>query len=236
MKTVRIRAPYSRAIVIVSLLFTVSIEAQQVSPERQLVIDAANAMGGVDRLLAVETLTLRGYGHEAYQDGGSRITTAPEAPEKMTNLTAYERVIDLVNDRTRVRARGFRAFVFAAESMMRGQPREQSLDGNVAYDGARRQSDEVAMHRRMEMLANPLVALRAALEPESTLRARRYEGPNSLVDVDVGCAKGGTYGVHAAREQPGNALRRGDASIEQEARIDLAQEAWIERIHEQRPE
>jgi glyoxylase-like metal-dependent hydrolase (beta-lactamase superfamily II) len=178
----------------------VSIEAQQVSPERQLVIDAANAMGGVDRLLAVETLTLRGYGHEAYQDGGSRITTEPEAPEKMTNLTAYERIIDLANDRTRVRARGFRAFVFAAESMMRGQPREQSLDGSVAFDGARRQSDEVAMHRRMEMLANPLVALRAALEPDSTLRARRYEGPNSLVDVET--ADGANFTL-AVRDETG---------------------------------
>jgi glyoxylase-like metal-dependent hydrolase (beta-lactamase superfamily II) len=158
-------------------------QAQGLSAERQLVVEAADAMGGVEQLQAVSTLTLRGYGQEAYQEGGSKITTEATAPEKFTNLTAYERVIDLVNDRTRVRARAYRQFVFAAEAMMRGQPREQSLDGHIAYDGARRQSEEVAMRRRMELLANPLVALRAALDPRSTLSGRRYEGPSSLVDV-----------------------------------------------------
>jgi glyoxylase-like metal-dependent hydrolase (beta-lactamase superfamily II) len=160
-----------------------SARAQDVSPERQLVMDAADAMGGIERLQAVRTLRLRGYGHEAYQDGGSKITTEPTAPEKMTNLTAYERVIDLANDRTRVRARAYRQFVFAAEAMMRGLAIDQALDGDIAYDGARRQSDATAMRRRMELLANPLVALRAALDSRSTLSARRYEGANSLVDV-----------------------------------------------------
>jgi glyoxylase-like metal-dependent hydrolase (beta-lactamase superfamily II) len=171
---------------ILAFLLSAATQAQQVSVERELIIDAANAMGGVDRLLAIETLTLRGYGHEAYQDGGSRITTEQEAPEKVTNLTAYERIIDLPNNRTRVRARAFRAFVFAAESMMRGQAREQSLDGDIAFDGGRRQSELVAMHWRMELLANPLVALRAALDENSTLSNRRYEGSNSVVDVATG--------------------------------------------------
>lgn len=181
----RVRVLHRCVLAFVSLLCSMHLNAQQPSAERQLVIDAANAMGGLDRLLEVETLRLRGYGHEAYQDGGSKITTEPQAPEKMTNLSAYERVIDLASDRTRVRARGFRAFVFASESMMRGVPREQSLDGDVAFDGARRQSDEVAVHRRMEMLANPIVAIRAALDRGSTLSSRRYEGPNSLVDVET---------------------------------------------------
>jgi glyoxylase-like metal-dependent hydrolase (beta-lactamase superfamily II) len=183
MKTAVCGARTKGALVALSLMLVASSQAQEVSSERQLVIEAANAMGGEQQLLAVETLSLRGYGHESYQDGGSKITTEPEAPEKMTNLAAYERVIDLVNGRTRVRARGYRSFVFAAESMMRGQPREQSLDGNVAYDGTRRLSDTVAMRRRMELLANPLVAVTAALDPRNTLSARRYEGQNSLVDV-----------------------------------------------------
>jgi glyoxylase-like metal-dependent hydrolase (beta-lactamase superfamily II) len=176
------RAPAARLAPGILFLLAAIVHAQG-SPERQLVVEAAAAMGGVQAVQGVRTHTLRGYGHEAYQDGGSRITTEPTAPEKMTNLTAYERVIDLTNDRTRVRARGFRAFVFAAESMMRGQPREQSLDRDIAFDGARRQSDEVARQRRMELLANPLVAVRAALDPRSRLSARHYEGPNSLVDV-----------------------------------------------------
>jgi hypothetical protein len=152
---------------IVGLLLCAVTQAQQVSIERQLIVDAAGAMGGADRLLAIETLNLRGYGHEAYQDGGSRITTEPEAPEKVTNLTAYERVIDLTNSRTRVRARAFRAFVFAAESMMRGQAREQSLDGNLAFDGRVRQSEEVAMRRRMELLAQPIGEVRRQIAEQA---------------------------------------------------------------------
>jgi glyoxylase-like metal-dependent hydrolase (beta-lactamase superfamily II) len=157
--------------------------AQDASPERALIVAAADAMGGVDALMAIDTLTLRGYGHEAYQDGGSRITTEPSAPEKVTNLTAYERVIDLDNDRTRVRARGFRAFVFAAESMMRGQPREQSLDGMIAFDGTRRLSEEAARARRLALLSNPVVAVRTALDASSRIANRRFQGPDSLVDV-----------------------------------------------------
>lgn len=180
------RTKLACVLVALGLIFAAPAQTQEISSARQLVVDAANAMGGVERLQAVETLGMRGYGHEAYQDGGSRITTEPEAPEKLTNLTGYETLIDLVNSRTRVRARASRAFVFAAGSMMRGQLREQSLDGNVAFDGARRQSDTVAMRRRMELLANPLMAVNVALDSRSVLSARRYEGRNSLVDVATG--------------------------------------------------
>jgi glyoxylase-like metal-dependent hydrolase (beta-lactamase superfamily II) len=160
-----------------------SPRAQDASAERQLVIDAATAMGGLSTVGSVRTLSLRGYGHEAYQDGGSLVTTEPTAPEKMTNLTGYERVVDVENERTRVRALASRAFVFAAESMMRGQPREQSLDGTIAFDGGRRLPEAAARQRRLELIANPLVAVRVALDPQSQLSARRYEGGNSLVDV-----------------------------------------------------
>ena len=179
------RAALLSLIPALALLLGNSPQAQNASSELQLAIDAANAMGGAERIQAVRTLRLRGYGQEAYQDGGSKITTEASAPEKMTNLTAYERQIDLSGDRTRVSARAYRTFVFASESMMRGQPREQSLDGTVAYDGDRRQSDEVAMRRRMELLANPLMAVSAALAPQSTLSRRRYLGDKSLVDVET---------------------------------------------------
>lgn len=209
MNTIRCRrCPLPRLLpLLVSLLalaaqVQVQAQAQEVSPERQLVIDAANAMGGVERLQSVRTLRLRGYGQEAYQDGGSKITTQDSAPEKMTNLSAYERLIDLPDERTRVRARAYRSFVFAAESMMRGQPREQSLDGRIAYDGSRRQPEEVAARRRMELLANPLVALRAALDSQATLSARRYQGPNSLVDVMTAHGERFTLAVDDATELP----------------------------------
>ncbi|HEY0963202.1 MAG TPA: MBL fold metallo-hydrolase [Pseudomonadales bacterium] len=162
------------------------VQAQDAA--RQAVLDAANAMGGVERLESLSSLRLRGYGHEAYQDGGSEITTERAAPEKMTNLTAYERTIDVQNARTRVKARAFRAFVFAARAMMQGQPVHQVLDGDVAYDvpangEPRRASDVAARHRRMELLAQPVMAVRTALDPASRLAAPRNENGLQLIDV-----------------------------------------------------
>jgi glyoxylase-like metal-dependent hydrolase (beta-lactamase superfamily II) len=163
-------------------------DAQDDVAARQVVLDAAEAMGGLERIESLRTLRLRGYGHEAYQDGGSEITTERAAPEKMTNLTAYERVIDVPAERTRVRARMFRAFVFAARVMMQGQPLHQVLDGTVAYDvpangAARRASDNAARQRRMELLAQPVMALRTALAPGSQITNLRSEGEWKLLDV-----------------------------------------------------
>jgi glyoxylase-like metal-dependent hydrolase (beta-lactamase superfamily II) len=72
--------------------------------------------------------------------------------------------------------------------MMEGRPIDQGLDGNVAFDtapggAARRLSSEVAQRRRMELLANPLVAVRAALDTSSRVTNRRTEGSATLVDV-----------------------------------------------------
>ncbi len=163
-------------------------QAQSTGDARQVVTRAAEALGGADRIQALKTIRLRGYGHDPYQDGGSLITTELTAPEKMTIITAYERVIDLANGRTRVRAKQSRAFVFAAEAMMTGRPIDQRLDGDVAFDvapggAARRASKEAATQRRMELLANPIVAVRAALDSNSRIANRRTEGSATLVDV-----------------------------------------------------
>ncbi len=163
-------------------------QAQDSDAARQAVVDAATAMGGLARIESLSTIRLRGYGHESYQDGGSEITTEANAPEKMTNLTAYERVIDVPGERTRVKARMFRAFVFAARAMMQGLPLHQVLDGTVAYDvpanGApRRASDTAARQRRMELLAQPVMALRAALAPASQVSDLRNEDGLRLLDV-----------------------------------------------------
>jgi glyoxylase-like metal-dependent hydrolase (beta-lactamase superfamily II) len=157
---------------------------------RQVVVNAADAMGGENSLQSLNTLQIFGYGQEAYQDGGSLITTEPSAPEKMTSMTAYNRVIDLANNRTRVQARFYRAFVFAAEAMMKGAPVNQSLDGTVAYDlagngTARRVSEEAAMTRRYDMLAIAPVAVRAALDSSSTVSNRRQQDDLTLVDVST---------------------------------------------------
>lgn len=195
------------ALLAVGLAMTGGAFAQSASSERELVQRAAESLGGAQRIQSIQTLRLRGYGQEAYQDGGSEITTEPAAPEKMTNLTAYERVIDLANDRTRVQARLSRGFVFAARAMMTGLPISQALDGDIAYDAgrdgqARRMPSEVALRRRMELLANPVVAVRAALDPQSRLTNLRDEGAATLVDVATAAGETFTLGVDGATALP----------------------------------
>ena len=130
----RIGRLFTAALLVVGLCSSGLALAQPAADGRQVVTRAAEALGGAQRIQALRTLRLRGYGHDQYQDGGSLITTEPTAPEKMTIITAYERVIDLANNRTRVRAKQSRAFVFAAQAMMEGRPIDQALDGDVAFD------------------------------------------------------------------------------------------------------
>jgi glyoxylase-like metal-dependent hydrolase (beta-lactamase superfamily II) len=194
-------------VLLVAALAATGIEAQRSTDGRALVTSAAEALGGVERLRSLRTLRLRGYGHEAYQDGGSEITTEERAPEKMTNMSGYERVIDLTNGRTRVRARMSRAFVFAARAMMEGAPVNQGLDGNVAFDiardgAARRLSAEAAARRRMELLANPVVAVRAALDGGAQTSRVRNEDGLALVDVTASGGETFTLAVDPATNLP----------------------------------
>ncbi|HUQ53978.1 MAG TPA: MBL fold metallo-hydrolase [Gammaproteobacteria bacterium] len=195
------------ALLVVSLWPAGAVRGQPANDARQVVSRAADALGGAERIRALRTLRFRAYGHDTYQDGGSRITTEPTAPEKMTILTAYERAIDLANGRTRVRAKQSRAFVFAAQAMMEGRPIDQSLDGSIAFDlapggAARRLSSEVAMRRRMELLANPIVAVRAALDSRSRIDNRRADGPATLVDVATATGERFTLAVATSSGLP----------------------------------
>jgi glyoxylase-like metal-dependent hydrolase (beta-lactamase superfamily II) len=198
---------YMTLLLVVGLCTAGAAQAQQSSDARQVVTRAAVALGGAQRIQALRTMRLRGYGHDQYQDGGSLITTEPTAPEKMTIITAYERVIDLANNRTRVRAKQSRAFVFAAQAMMEGRPIDQALDGDLAFDvaaggAARRQSSETAKRRRMELLANPIVAVRAALDSRSRVSNRRTEGAATLVDVTTASGESFTLAVTTSTGLP----------------------------------
>ena len=50
-------------------------QTQPATDARQVVTRAAEALGGTQRIQALRTIRLRGYGHDQYQDGGSLITT-----------------------------------------------------------------------------------------------------------------------------------------------------------------
>src|SRR5690606_2540599 len=64
------------------LLASGAVLAQAGSDATALVQRAAEAMGGAEAIVAVETLEARGYGAEAYFWGGGNITGDPDALQK----------------------------------------------------------------------------------------------------------------------------------------------------------
>lgn len=164
----------------------VSAGAQATSPELKLVNAAAQALGGRDRILAIKTVRIVGYGQNAYQDGGGNITASPDAPQKWINIS-QDRVIDYAGSRMRLEQRQNQDFVFAYERNMRGQRAVQGLDGDVAFnvqgERAVRANEAAARARRIEMLANPIGIVRAALDPAAKLGNLRRIGTAQAIDI-----------------------------------------------------
>jgi glyoxylase-like metal-dependent hydrolase (beta-lactamase superfamily II) len=170
------------------LLTAVSLSAQTPAPEMKVVLAAADALGGRERILAIKTLKVEGYGQLASQLGGGNITSAPDAPQKWININDHERTIDLANGRSRVRQRNVTGFVFARLANYGRVRQNQVVDGNIAYnvapDGkAIRVSDAVAKKRRIEMRANPVLIVRTAMAAGSRLRNLRTAGDVQTVEI-----------------------------------------------------
>jgi len=64
-----------------SILMLVAVRAYSQTPELQVINRAADALGGKERILSVKTLTIYGYGQQAYQNGGGNIAASPDAPQ-----------------------------------------------------------------------------------------------------------------------------------------------------------
>ena len=178
---------------------------------------AADALGGRDRVMALKTLQIVGYGELAYFNGGGNITGDPDAPQKWQKVLEYTRTIDLEHWRTRVQQRLKMDFVFASTIGQLGLNRtNETLDGDVAYNIgggflAAPQSGTpqpqpagpaAARQRRMELLAHPVTIVRAALDATSKLSNLRKQGNLQLVDVTVRQGDTLTLAVNATIESP----------------------------------
>jgi len=185
-------------------LLVVSLRGQAptaVDPQARALVDAAVvAIGGRDKLMAVRTLVIEGYGTNP--NIGQAMT--PEAEPLFWMLPDFRRAIDLANGRMEVSFTRRPAFPAVFDNARQ----VQRLDGEVAFNmpaagpGGRgagaagasaapaRLSAEVARDRRVEMLMHPLTLLRAAQDPRARiLRLRRAEGNTS---VDITTADGHT--------------------------------------------
>jgi glyoxylase-like metal-dependent hydrolase (beta-lactamase superfamily II) len=200
-----------------STAFAIRLTGQATSPERQLVTRAADALGGRDRVMALKTLQIVGYGELAYFNGGGNITGDPDAPQKWQKVLEYTRTIDLEHWRTRVQQRLKMDFVFASTVGQLGLNRtNETLDGDVAFNIgggflAAPQSGTpqpqpagaaAARQRRVELLAHPITIVRAALDPGTRLSNVRKQGNLQLVDVTVRQGDTLTLAVNAATNLP----------------------------------
>jgi glyoxylase-like metal-dependent hydrolase (beta-lactamase superfamily II) len=191
--------------------------AQGSSPAMQLVTRAAGALGGRDRVMAIKTLQIIGFGELAYMNGGGNITGDPDAPQKWQSVLEHTRTIDLEHGRTRVQQRLKMDFEFASTAGQLGLNRSnETLDGDIAYNigggflaapttGTPQPQPAGAAavrQRRVEMLAHPITIVRAALDPATKLSNLRKQGNLQLVDVTVRQGDTLTLAVNGATNLP----------------------------------
>src|SRR6188474_3355092 len=123
------------ALAIASILLVIGLAGQGPSPEAQLVRRAADALGGRERVLALKTLQIIGYGELAYFNGGGNITGDADAPQKWQKVLEHTRTIDFEHGRTRVQQRLKMDFEFASTAGQLGLNRtDERLDGDLSYN------------------------------------------------------------------------------------------------------
>ncbi len=152
------------------------------STEQRIVDDAASALGGRSRILAVKTIVLEGEG----TNGNLGQDMTMESTGQAFVVTGYKRAIDVENGRVRMeqtRTPNFAYFQGPA-------PQKQIVgvaDGvayTVAPNGtATRAPNAVARDRRADIYHHPLTIVRAALKPETKLTNGRTAGSERVVDL-----------------------------------------------------
>jgi hypothetical protein len=139
----------------------------QEAAARSLLIQAADAMGGLDRLRDIDNFVLTGFGQQVYQDGGGNSTGDPNAPPKWRAIADAQRSFDLANGRALNQERGSYMFPFAAPF---GHSWNRSANLQTGAD----------------MLDHPLPAVLAALHPDTELGAVMLEDGMSVVQFTIG--------------------------------------------------
>ncbi len=204
-----------RAATLAAVLFGACTRA---TPEQQVINDAAAALGGRDRILAVKTLVIEGNG----ENGNLGQDLTPERTVQTFTVSNYKREIDVAGNRTRVEQTRTPTFAY-----FQGQQPQKQILGvagdvgyNIAADGtATRVPTAAARDRRAEIFHHPLTIVRAALDPGASLANARTANGQKVVDVTTG---GLTYtlALDAATNLPSRVvsmadnLNLGDVAVE----------------------
>src|SRR5262245_13486306 len=122
-----------------------------IPPQRAIIDEVAIALGGPDRILALNTLTLEGDGENV--DLGQ--DQSLDSSEQHFKVTSYKRSMDFGNKRGRLEQ-------VRAASIGNTAPTRQifAVDGNVAFNideagVGTRLDHQVVMDRRAELLHHP---------------------------------------------------------------------------------
>ena len=147
--------------------------------------EAAAALGGRDRILALTTLGIEGYATNP--NLGQQMT--PESELLLWMIPDYTRRIDLANVRMELHVTRRPAFPAVFDNARA----VQRLDGDIAWNVAANQpraarlSQLVTRERRLEYLHHPVTAVRAALDPAATVT------PRGARSVEVTTGRGDTF-------------------------------------------
>ena len=190
-------------------------------PELQAIVDAANALGGREKILAIKTLTIEGEG-SAPNVGQN---TMPDSDLPVWKVTEFKRVIDPGNGRMRVQQLRTAQFLFANSPTQR---QDMGLDGDVAYnvgpDGtAARAGADAARDRRIEMLHNPIAIVRAALDqPNTTVSGLRTAQNQQIVEIKTAKGETLTLAIDATTKLPTRVTSMADNANMGDVAIDTA--------------
>jgi glyoxylase-like metal-dependent hydrolase (beta-lactamase superfamily II) len=172
---------------------------------QQILDDAATAIGGRDRIMAVKTMLLEGAGNfvgitSLRYDDDIGFKSAIE------QLRDVRRAYDLANGRARFELTRMVEYVFyIGDAPTRTI---QGLDGKVAFNvnpvtqNATPAFGNQGTSRRLEYLRHPLTLVRAALGPNAKLTNGRTQGTERLVDIAIDELSPLTLAIDATTKRP----------------------------------
>src|SRR5215471_11967664 len=179
------------------------------SPEQQTIADAAAALRGRDRILAMKTVTIEGEGTTA--NLGQDMTM--ESSGQQFAISGYKRVFDVQGGRSYTEQTRTANFAY-----FQGQQPQKQVFGlagdsayNVAPNGtATRASNAVVKDRTVEFYHHPPTVVRAALDAGTKLTNAHPAGRERVVDLET---KGGlkfTLAIDSTSKLPSRVVSMAD--------------------------
>ncbi|PYR45458.1 MAG: hypothetical protein DMF89_24975 [Acidobacteria bacterium] len=183
---------------------------------QQIIDDAAAALGGRDRVMAVKSMLLEGAGNfvgitSLRYDDDIGFRSAIE------QLRDWRRAYDVTNGRARFELTRMVEYAFyIGDAPTRTI---QGLDGTVAFNinpanqNATLAFVNQATDRRREYLRHPLTLVRAALGPNAKVSNSRTQGMERMVDIAIGDLPALTLAINASSKLPTRIFETVDNNI-----------------------